>query len=167
MNTQTDVKKPWAKRHPILTGFGLLIILFIVIGSIGGDKTPTTTQQTNNNSTASTPREVEQPVVLTRVTASQLAKEYKANGVSADAKYKNRTIEISGTVKSISRDILDDAYITLNGDANSFTDVQCMFSADDEGALLNLSEGSQVVVQGEVDSMLLNVLVRDCKVITN
>lgn len=158
-----ETKKSWVKRHPILTGLGILIVLFIVIGSSGSDSTSSTTQTTNTT----TQREVVPPEPMIKVTASQLAREYNANGVSADAKYKDKRIEISGTIKSISRDILDDAYVSLAGDSSSFSDVQCMFTKADEGVLVNLSEGNQIVVQGEVSSMLLNVIVRDCKVISS
>jgi len=141
--------------------FWVLVIIFIgVIGSSGDKPASTSTEK-------QTPVITEKEVEVVKVTAPQLAKAYKDNGVSADLTYKGKLLEISGTVKSIGRDILDDAYVTLSGDSNSFTDIQCMFSSENESALVSLKEGSKITVRGEVSSMLLNVLVKDCTVVAN
>lgn len=44
MNTQTEPKKSWVKRHPILTGIGIFIFLIILVGS-GGDDESSTSQE--------------------------------------------------------------------------------------------------------------------------
>jgi hypothetical protein len=38
---QNPTKKSWFRRHPVLTGFGILVVL-IIIASTGSDKTATT-----------------------------------------------------------------------------------------------------------------------------
>ncbi len=101
-----------------------------------------------------------------QVSASQLVNDYKANEVSADIKYKNKMVEISGTIKSIGKDILDQPYVAIAGNSSdTFTDVQCMFDKSDQDQLASLSKNTKITLRGRVDGILMNVLIRDCIVI--
>ena len=61
------------------------------------------------------------------ITASKLYKEYNANEIAADEKYKGKIIEVTGVIRDIGNDIMDNAYITLVGD-EYFGDIQCYFN---------------------------------------
>ncbi len=152
--------KSWIKRHPILSIIGALFILG-VIGSIGGDPTNTTTTKT-----PSVAKE-EVKVEAIKIEAETLRQVYKANEVNGDAIYKDKLVEISGSVDSIGKDIVDKAYITFKADdAYAFDKVQCMFRDSEQGVLANLKSGQKVTVQGTVSGVSIgSVLIKNCKII--
>ncbi|MDD5639680.1 MAG: hypothetical protein PHR47_02640 [Candidatus Pacebacteria bacterium] len=134
----------------------VILVLFILIGSSGSKNTNNTAQQNQNSN-------VQQS--YTKVTAFDLASEYKANQVAADEKYKNKTIEVSGTIYNIGKDILDTPYIALSG-ADITTNVQCMFEKSDQGQLANLSKDTKIVLRGKVSGQVVfNVLLNNCSIV--
>lgn len=152
------VKKSWINRHPALTGFGVFIILIILIGSGGKSK-----QANTNNST----RQNQEPVVEAIVVSSEaLRKAYKANEVSGDNQYKGKLVEISGTVNTIGKDVLDEAYVTFEtSEQYAFDKVQCMFKEDQQSLLADLKKGQSIKVQGTVSGVSIgSVIVRNCKI---
>lgn len=93
--------------------------------------------------------------------ATELSRDYNANEVAADNKYKGKVVVVSGTIQSIGKDITDSAYIVIGG--SGFLDgVQCMFTKSGESAVAQLSKGSRVSVKGEVNGKMGNVLLRNC-----
>lgn len=157
--TQTVGKKKFYKRW----WFWVLavIVLFIIIGSSGSSSTPT--QVANNNSNTAP---VTQPEETIKITAVKLSEEYDANKVAADAKYKDKLLEVSGTIDSIGKDILDTPYVTLQGRQYSLFGLQCMFAKSDEAELATLSKGQSIVLQGRVSGELIgNVLAKGCKIV--
>lgn len=78
------------------------------------------------------------------VTARQLHADYSANEVSADEKYRDRVLRVTGKVTAIKKDITDDAYVTL-GTANEFESVHAHFA--DEKALGALKTGQKIVAR--------------------
>ena len=51
-----------------------------------------------------------------KISASRLYKEYDANEIAADQKYKGKIIEVTGVIRDIGNDIMNNAYVTLAGD---------------------------------------------------
>jgi tRNA_anti-like len=118
-------------------------------------------------STTSTAVTQEDPVVpVPKVTALGISNEYKQNEVAADAKYKGQIIEVTGTVETIGKDVLDTPYIALATQQYAIIDkVQCMFSKSDEAELATVKKGSKITLRGEVSGKLGNILVRDCAIV--
>lgn len=154
---ETQSKKSWPRRHPILTGLGIFSILLLILSS-GGDSKPSSTGSTSSPEVA---------VEAIKVTPNALRKAYKANEVSADNQYKDKLVEMIGTVDSIGKDVLDEAYVTFdNGEQYSIDKVQCMFKEDQQGSLATLKKGQEIKVQGKVSGVSIgNVIVRNCKVL--
>lgn len=165
MNNQTlpEKGKSWVKRHPILTAVGVLFIIGLIGSSL--DKTPDTkTVATDTNSVQQTETKKEPEVI--KVASTAMVKEYIANEVSADTKYKGKLVEVSGTIKDIGKDIVDTPYIIIESNPSDyFTQIQCMFSKSDVETVGSLQKNTAVVVQGEVSGKLGNVLVRECKIV--
>jgi hypothetical protein len=135
----------------------IVLVLFIILGSGSSNKNSTNNQQSQNNT--------EQQRAYTRVAASDLATEYKANQVAADEKYKEKTIEVSGTIYNIGKDILDAPYVTLNG-IDMVTNIQCMFDKSDQGQLSSLSKDTKIVLRGKVSGQVVfNVLINNCSIV--
>lgn len=137
----------------------VILILLVIAGSQMGGKTksPEAVKTTGNNAP------VEQVAAL-KITAVQLAEDYKANEVAADAKYKGKPLEISGLVGNIGKDILDTPYITFQTEQYAIINqVQCMFAKTDEQVLATLSKGQRVTITGEVSGKMGNIIVKGCK----
>lgn len=135
-------------RTHALSVFGLCFFVLLAIGSM---ETDSDTKRVQSQSPSYT------------LTANQLASEYKANEVAADAKYKGHIVVVSGTIQNIGKDIMDQAYVELGG--QGFLDgVQCMFTKGEESSVARLSKGSQVTVKGEVSGKIGNVLLNKCSV---
>ena len=93
------------------------------------------------------------------ITASKLYKEYNANEIAADEKYKGKIIEVTGVIRDIGNDIMDNAYITLVGD-EYFGDIQCYFN--EKSVVAKLSKGKRITVIGSCSGLMMNVQINNC-----
>ena len=151
-------KKPFYKRVWFVA---VVIVAFLYV--IGSSSNSNPQAPTGAVSTPATPPQRE----AIRVSARQLLQEYEDNQVSADTKYENNLVQVSGVVDSIGKDILDTPYISLKG-RDSIKSVQCMFSKKDETALASVSKGEQLTLEGTLSGFLiLNVIINDCKIVKN
>ena len=128
----------------------LSIFLFIIIG-FGSldefenlDQSPKVTSDSNPSVT---------------ISASKLYKEYNENEIAADEKYKGKIIEVTGVIRDIGNDIMDNAYITLVGN-EYFGDIQCYFN--EKSVLASLSKGKRITVMGSCSGLMMNVHLNDC-----
>lgn len=153
----TKAKRPIYKKW----WFWLLaIIVIIIIASSGGGSGSSGTNSSGSNQTNTAP--AEQAIA---VTATKLYADYKANEISADNTYKGKLVEVSGTVDNIGKDILDKPYISLKT-GEIIGSVQCMLDDDAIAEASALAEGTKVTMQGRVNGLLGNVLVKDCTLVT-
>lgn len=152
----TPVKKPLLKKWWMWVL--IVIAVFGVIGSIGDSESGSTA--------SSTKQEVKEEPAIT-VTAYKMAAEYKENEVAADAKYKGKFVEISGTVETIGKDIADTPYIAFatENQYEIINRIQCMFRDSDTAALSSVSKGQKITLRGEVSGALGNIIVRDCEIV--
>lgn len=134
----------------------VVIIVLAVAGSSSETNLPTQTPVQNNP---------EPKVEAIKLEAETLRQAYKANEVNGDNLYKGKLVEISGTVDSIGKDVLDEAYITFQtSEQVAFDKVQCMFNKTEEGILAQLKKGQAIKVQGTVSGVTIgSVIVRNCK----
>jgi hypothetical protein len=141
----------------------IVLILIAIAGSMSGSEKSDQNSINNNVTNNSNQNMVsEQPVVAIKVTAVKLSEDYKANEVSADAKYKGKFIEVTGIIDNIAKDIMDTPYVTLKTDTYSIISIQCMFDKNSESQLATLSKGQSITLQGEVSGKLMNVIVKGC-----
>tara|TARA_B100000242_G_C42885912_1_gene411063 strand:- start:59 stop:475 length:417 start_codon:yes stop_codon:yes gene_type:complete len=128
----------------------LSIFLFIIIG-FGSldefenlDQSPKVTSDSNPSVT---------------ISASKLYKEYNENEIAADEKYKGKIIEVTGVIRDIGNDIMDNAYITLVGN-EYFGDIQCYFN--EKSVVAKLSKGKRITVIGSCSGLMINVQINNC-----
>lgn len=98
------------------------------------------------------------------ITAEELLNSYKENEVSADNQYKNKVLEVSGVVKTVGKDIMDEPYVTLGTD-NEFEiiSVQCYFKDPAElDKVANLKPGEEITIVGTCSGSSINVLLKKC-----
>lgn len=101
-------------------------------------------------------------IAANTIDAPSLVEIYKQNEVKADNNFKGKTFYVSGIVDDIKKDIMDNIYVTLEGD-DVLSSVQCYFDNADEAA--NLSKGQQVVFKGKCNGLMMNVLMKDCELV--
>lgn len=100
-----------------------------------------------------------------RVDANTLVNDYEANEVAADEKYKSKVIEVSGTISSISKDITNTIYVTLQvGDPSipSITSPQLFFSDEQESETAALVRGQPLTAKCRCEGKFMNVLLKGC-----
>lgn len=155
-----DAEKPKKTFYKRWWFWAIVVIILIGIGSSGKNDVATSGASGTTSATQT-------PVEAIKVTASALSSAYKANEVAADAKYKDRLVEISGLVDTIGKDVMDTPYISFAGDSqyDMINLVQCMFSSSDEATLANVSKGQHIVLQGTVSGKLGNIVVKGCKIV--
>ncbi|TRZ48070.1 MAG: hypothetical protein D4S01_11045 [Dehalococcoidia bacterium] len=108
-----------------------------------------------------TPASAPEPSVI-RITAVDLWEAYDENEVAADTMYRGKTLEISGIIDEIGKDLFDTPYINLRTkfseiilpypqDSLVMTEsrVKCIFDSKHESQLAQLVKGQEVRVQGE------------------
>jgi len=156
-------QRGWFRRHPILTG----ILILIVIGSIGsaasgGSKSSTTASSDTQSTAQSAPTTA--PII---VDATALVGEYDKNKLAAQEKYTGKVVQTTAYISNISNDITGSYYLSLNPSNDQYytgTSVQCYFN--DEKALTSLSNGQQVTVQGTMQEMSLGIVeMKDCSLV--
>ena len=127
----------------IYTLIAILFFFLIAVASLEDDA-PKINSDTN-------------PVLM--VNSKTLYNAFSDNEIAADEKYKGKIIQVSGSIRDIGKDLMDDAYITLVGD-EFFGDVQCFFP--DKTDLVDVKKGQRVTVIGYCDGLFLNVLLKNC-----
>jgi zona occludens toxin (predicted ATPase) len=160
--------RSWFARHKILTGLLSLVILVFLISMFSGpSSTSSSTGSTSTSSnTATSPSKPAE--VAMRITAEALAAAYTANEVAADATYKDKLVEVTGTVMSISQDFLDNPTVTLSdGHEYSFNNPQCSFPKERAAQVADLTKGQKVTLQGRVSGEVIGTaMIKECSVVT-
>jgi len=156
----------------VLIVIGVLFVLG-VIGAIFGEPADPASDAVPSGTSSSvaaaepTPAPTPEPTPsYIEVSATDLLAAYEENTVSADNQYKDQLLKVTGTVGSIGKDILDDAYVTLtNDDEYSLISVQCYFAKDNLDGIATLKEGDTVSIIGKCDGSTLNVLLKNCDLV--
>ncbi len=150
---EQPVEKPKKKLYQRWWMWVIYVIAFtIVIANFSG------------SSSSSAPVAVPQEAI--KVTALKIVNDYKENGVAADSTYKGKIIEVTGTVKTIDKDILGTPYISLESYEYAIVDhVQCMFPRSSAAELATVAKGQKITLRGKVLTKTGNILVEDCSIV--
>lgn len=161
MDTQEKTEKKFYKRWWF---WAIIIFVLYAIGSNGSAPRPSGSSVASDTEK---PAPVAQPVQAISVTAIKLGSDYKQNEVAADATYKDKLLEISGTVDTIGKDVMDTPYISFAGASQYevLDRVQCMFTKSDEVALAKVTKGQQITLRGTLSSKLGNIIVKSCSIV--
>lgn len=147
------------KKHIVsLVGVGAFVIL-----AVGSKDTATENAKDDaGNNARETQTERAQAADFT-MAANKLYREYDANEVAADSKYKGKIVIVSGTIQDIGKDVMDNAFIVIGGESG-FDGVQCTFAEEETASVARLSKGQQVTVKGEVTGKMGNVLLESAQI---
>jgi hypothetical protein len=151
---QAAPKKLQKKKIGCLQLISIIIIAISILGYVLSERNDQSSSRTAG--TTSTPQ-------VTAVSPSQLIRDYKANEVAADQKYKGKRLAIEGSIQDLGKDILGNIYITISGSGNSFRNVQCLFADRDADQIAQLRKGQKVKIEGTCDGLMMNVILRKCE----
>jgi len=141
--------KSQRKAH-IFSFLCLAVFCFLAAGSIEDSSSKTST---------STPTPEEPPI---NVSAERLFEAYQRNEIAADSVYKGKTLEVTGTVTSINKDIADSPYLML-ATSNEFMGVHADLQGNQMSAAATLTPGSVVTVVCQGEGMILgSPMLKDC-----
>ncbi len=148
MSCGAKVKKPIFKEW----WFWLIIaVVIIALGNAGNNSTET---PTNNEQPSQTQQTMPAENITYEVyTVSQLLDDLANNALKAEETYKNKHVEITGTLSNIDS---DGSYISLSPTNNSFTlvNVQCYIKNEEQKArILELEKGDTVTIKGKIKSI--------------
>jgi hypothetical protein len=170
-------EKPKKKRG-CLTVVIIILLFLVVAGIMGNDSKDKSASSSLPNQSPSQPTQASaakpaKPDTQASaakpakpdftVSASQIAGEYSNNEIAADQKYQGKKVRITANIEDIGKDILNEPYITFSdGKEFSFSGVQCYFKKSDQGKLGSLRKGQKVTIEGIVEGLMMNVLMKDC-----
>lgn len=102
---------------------------------------------------------------IVKIDPEELITDYEANEVKGDELYIGKTMELSGKVGSIGKNLLEQVYITFEREeVFAITSVQCFFDDKEEiKKVMDLSKGDKVTVQGKCTGKFGNVTIGECK----
>lgn len=121
----------------------LTILLFV---SCSPASTVTVTVTSTPATTPSSPTNTQNQQVI-QVTAGQFIQDYNNNELLADSKYKNKILEITGIIGSVSS-YENIPYITLFGASSSLDFIYCLFDGKVNSYLFKVFAGQSITVQG-------------------
>ncbi len=150
-----------------------LILSLVLCAMLAGCKTEPSNSTTNNasrsnvapsgqnTSTASAPTTSAQ----TTVSAADLFNAYKTNASAADAKYKGKTITVSGTVETNGVDPFGKVFVLFNvGD--KLNAVRCSFPESAKSTVTTLKAGQPFTASGQVDGATAgDVMLSNCSIV--
>ena len=100
-----------------------------------------------------------------RVDANTIQNEYSANEVSADLKYRDKYMLVTGVVSSIDRSVGANYFLRLKNESNRFNDLHAKMANDNATVnyLAGLKKGQKVLLYGKCDGMLMkSVTLTEC-----
>lgn len=142
----------------------LSILILVALACSAPDNTnsgtkTTTTTSSGQNSTGNKSAVPEAPAAI-KVTATELMQAYVDNKVKADDTYKDKTVEVSGTISDIGKDLMDNPYVALKTKEMIYT-VQVYFTDEENKKLGDLKKGQAIKATGKCTGALGNVMVKE------
>ena len=100
----------------------------------------------------------------TWINAEELCRDYRANKIAADSKYKDKTISLRGELDSAAKTLLTGSpYITLAVKGCHSPTITCTLLEDSEQELVPMQTGQKVQVSGRCGGMVFGVImIEDC-----
>ena len=97
------------------------------------------------------------------VDANIILSEYEEDEASANTKYLDKIVEVTGTVKEVIEK--ENEFIVLLGNEDSLGAVSCTLGIDQKSIAYGLKSGDNVTVKGVCTGYLIDVIMVDCHVV--
>lgn len=130
-------------KFKIIIGFVILFLIAIIIGIKTYNKPHTDVAKTAANF---------------KLSSNDLLDEFILDETSADKKFANKIVEITGVVQNVST-AKGKGIITLKGqEAN----VVCQLNESENKNLFQLKKGQNIVIKGQCSGFLMDVMMINC-----
>ncbi|WP_166964565.1 OB-fold protein [Yeosuana marina] len=97
------------------------------------------------------------------ITNSQgLLEDFQVNENSANKKYLDQIVQVSGRISKLEASENNDIIITLLNDKSPLGTVICHLSPDENKKLINLKEGQDIIAKGICTGYLMDVILVRC-----
>ena len=132
-----------------IIGFGYFIIgsilsIMINMAAVDAiDKQGFSSASSSGNAAEAT--EQAPPVELAQFTSIEIERDYDANTVSADQKYKGKRFIVNGKINSINTDITNSPYVEMA--TTGFLGAQAHFKSGQENTIAALKKGQQISLE--------------------
>jgi len=140
---------------------GIIIAISTISNLLNKNSSNSSVSKSGRSSTSNDTAEARTTAI--EVSPSQLFADYKANEVNADNLYKGKLLKVTGTIKSIGKDIRDEPYITFDS-GDIITSVQVYFMKSEQNKLADLSSGQKLTIIGTCGGKLMNVFIRNSSI---
>lgn len=98
------------------------------------------------------------------ISSHNLIEAYKANEISADDKFKDKLLEVTGKIRDIKKGLLGEYYVTLKSNKQfEFKSVQCFFSKEHKKKLMKLKKNQSITIIGKCTGLMGNVLIKESR----
>ena len=134
-------------RRLVATTLSLALLGLLALTGCGGDSE----DSASSGSGAAQPTAEPAPETIA---ASKLAAEYDLDEAAADAKFKGKAIEVTGTIVTFGTNKSNVSYVNLQGGGASFmpgTAVQCLLTESGLEALSRVRVTELVTIRGTVE----------------
>lgn len=111
--------------------------------------------------------ELEPTPPVIEVTVKELASTYETDEETADTRFGNKILKLTGLVyRTEVKDTLDIYYIILSNENNLLQNVRCIFDKEQEDVLNKLTKGQIVAVQGRFDGTAVQLRMIHCMLVS-
>jgi len=138
-----------------------VLVIILAVGGVGiatkgtfkfGSNTSGTLPSSSNNTTsqnnsASGKTTTTSGTTSVSVSADELLSAYATDNQAAAAKYKNKSVTVSGKMASFD---ISKFSVTLKGNTDTDYDITCIFSSGDSSKISNLEPDQAITVKGTV-----------------
>jgi len=160
-------EKQIKKEKPCYKRWWFWLIIVVAIFLFIAATNPQKVQSPTSPDTLETHSEPSEAPESSSIDAYDIIHDYIENTVVADAKYRDKTLEIKGVVSDIGKDLIDVPFLTIRGSKFTFEAMRCNFAKADEPLLANVVKSQEIIVRGNIAGEKLGtVLVTGCKIIT-
>ena len=107
-----------------------------------------------------------EPEKVISVSAVDLYNQFDSNAIASKENYKDKTIQVTGTINRIDETVWGNIYVELKADEYGFSGVQCFLSTDASSAVAALSAGQIVTIKGsDPEKGFIDVELSDCSIV--
>ena len=96
------------------------------------------------------------------LTATGLLQAYSSNLATADAKYRDKVIYLTGPVDEVESDLIGGYSVNLRAGAEWYDIVSCKFSTGQRDHLVKLSRGNYVRIKGRCSGKIPTLTLSEC-----
>lgn len=160
MSKKEMVKKPFYKKWWVW----VIAAIIILPMAFGGDDEEKEASGSKPASSEVKDKEEKSKEETIEITVGELYQAYEDNEIAADKKYKDKLLEVTGTISDFGVDVFGTSYIMLDT-GGPFKDTQVFFKKGEDDKIAELSKGQDVTVVGTGGGLVITSLVINKSVI--